>query len=194
MGGIYSRITRPIRRYNIENRAHKIISKEKPIAAPQYPSVAQQKEIVDKLHPDFMDTYSKKDAQLDDRLKSVYVSSIDSENKSWSKNGSSTKPLPQEKSDYVESDDGFRDPVVVPEGKCSLRQALNFLRKYKEKFPEYTVEQIALEYKLDKQVAANIVEHFRVPETKHINTINRYPATSVKKLLEEMKSKGPHDL
>ncbi|XP_043251711.1 protein NDUFAF4 homolog [Colletes gigas] len=174
MGGIYSRLTSPIRKYNIENRAHKIISKEKPIAAPQFPSVAQQKEIVDKLHPDFMDTAYKKDTQLDERLKSVYVSSIGSENKSMVTDASSTRPLPRETSDYRESEDGYRDPIVVPEGKCSTRQAVTFLKKYKEKFPEYTAEQIALEYKLDKQVAENIVEHFRIPGTMHIDTKDKY--------------------
>lgn len=48
MGKVYSIITKPIRTFNIENRAHKVITKEKPVPAPQYPSTAKQKELVNK--------------------------------------------------------------------------------------------------------------------------------------------------
>lgn len=45
MGKIYSTLIRPIRTFNIENRAAKIISREKPIPAPQYPSTEKQKKL-----------------------------------------------------------------------------------------------------------------------------------------------------
>lgn len=46
MGQVGSRVlntlTRDIRNFNIENRAHKIISKEKPNPAPHYPADAKE--------------------------------------------------------------------------------------------------------------------------------------------------------
>lgn len=48
MGKIYSLLLRPIRTFNIENNAQRIISKDKPVRAPLYSSVEQQKKLVDK--------------------------------------------------------------------------------------------------------------------------------------------------
>jgi len=45
MGKIYSTLTRPIRTFNIANRAERIISQEKPVPAPQYPSMKKQKKL-----------------------------------------------------------------------------------------------------------------------------------------------------
>lgn len=45
MGKVYSILTRPIRTFNIENRAARIISREKPIPAPQYPSTEEQQKL-----------------------------------------------------------------------------------------------------------------------------------------------------
>lgn len=36
MGKVFSVVTRPLKNFNVESRAHKIISKEKPVAAPHY--------------------------------------------------------------------------------------------------------------------------------------------------------------
>lgn len=47
MGVIYSRLTRPIRTFNIANRAERVISREKPTPAPQYTSQEKQKKLVD---------------------------------------------------------------------------------------------------------------------------------------------------
>lgn len=47
MGKIYSSLTRPLRIFNVANRAEKIISREKPIPAPHHASVAKQKKLAD---------------------------------------------------------------------------------------------------------------------------------------------------
>lgn len=36
MGKVFSMVSKPIRDFNLENRAHKVISKDKPIAAPKH--------------------------------------------------------------------------------------------------------------------------------------------------------------
>lgn len=45
MGKVYSILIRPIRSFNIENRAARIISQQKPVPAPQYPSTEKQKKL-----------------------------------------------------------------------------------------------------------------------------------------------------
>lgn len=47
MGKVYSLLLRPIRTFNIENKAHRIISRDKPVPAPLHSSVQKQKKLVD---------------------------------------------------------------------------------------------------------------------------------------------------
>lgn len=42
MGVVITRMTRPLRAWNIDNRAEKIINKEKPVAAPRRASTEAQ--------------------------------------------------------------------------------------------------------------------------------------------------------
>lgn len=52
MGTVVSRLmVRPLKNYNVENRAHKVISKPKPEPAPQYESQARQMKIVNECKP-----------------------------------------------------------------------------------------------------------------------------------------------
>lgn len=44
MGKVFSMLTRPVRNFNVESRAHKIINKEKPIAAPLHKSNLEEAE------------------------------------------------------------------------------------------------------------------------------------------------------
>lgn len=159
MGKVYSRLLRPLRTFNISNRAERVISKDKPTPAPQYSYVEKQKALVDKMHPDFMETHLKKDMNLDDRLKEVFVTS----NQSASSDEVSTKSLPQDKTPPPVFEYGIYEPAVIPEGKCSLRQAIEFISKYDKNPTENCIENIAQTYKLDKKIVENIVKHFIVP-------------------------------
>lgn len=47
MGGSGSRFSRPFKNYNVEARAHKLISKNEKRPAPTYKSVEKQRKIVD---------------------------------------------------------------------------------------------------------------------------------------------------
>jgi len=41
---------------------------------------------------------------------------------------------------------------VIPVGKCSLKQAITFLKKHKEDPTTHNIENIAVEYKMDKKI------------------------------------------
>ncbi|XP_031846090.1 NADH dehydrogenase [ubiquinone] 1 alpha subcomplex assembly factor 4 [Nomia melanderi] len=178
---IYSRLTRPFRNFNITNRTSKVLSKDKPDAAPQYPTVVKQKELVNKMYPNFMENHYKKDMQLDDYLKKVYVTSKDSM-KVTEESGSS-KLLPQRRYNLREAEFPYENIGRIPEGKCSLQDALYFIHMHSDDPNKYTVEQIATEYKLDKQVVENILKYFVIPIS--LSTIFEEDQTSDPPLLKE---------
>ncbi|XP_076287730.1 NADH dehydrogenase [ubiquinone] 1 alpha subcomplex assembly factor 4-like [Lasioglossum baleicum] len=164
MGKVLSLLTRPIRTLNIENRAAKVISREKPIPAPQHASVSKQKELVDKMYPNFMEEHNKKNRALDDRLKNVFVTSEDPVQPEQKTKEESTKVMPQKGVSAPQFEFGFYEADIVPEGKCSLRGALVFMKAHIDNPTEHTTEKIAAQYKLDKTVVASILKHFTIPE------------------------------
>lgn len=72
-----SLVTRPIQRFNIENRTEKLLSKDKPKSAPKFAADANILEEIRKTRPDIAEATSKKDVELLARLKDVYVASSD---------------------------------------------------------------------------------------------------------------------
>ncbi|XP_006610278.1 protein NDUFAF4 homolog [Apis dorsata] len=153
MGKIYSLLLRPIRTFNIENNAQRIISKDKPVRAPLYSSVEQQKKLVDKLKPDFMEIHYKKDSELDDRLKNVFVKSKDLQD--IPKQNISKL---QDRSQRSSEDYDFK----TYEGKCNIKQVMHFMNMHYENPIEYSVEKISQQYKLDKQIIENILTYFKI--------------------------------
>jgi NADH dehydrogenase [ubiquinone] 1 alpha subcomplex assembly factor 4 len=77
MGKVLSLMGRPLRNYNIENRAHKIISKEKPTPAPKHKSDQIDYERMMKEYPEAFEESQQKHEQLNKYLKDVYVQSHD---------------------------------------------------------------------------------------------------------------------
>ncbi|CAL7934022.1 unnamed protein product [Xylocopa violacea] len=156
MGKIYSILTRPIRNFNIENRARRVISRKKPIPAPVHASVEKQRMMVEKLNPNFMAEHYKKDPKLHDHLKSVYVESED-----IGPPKTSSRSLPQYRGEPIAGYYDYYNDIAVS-GKCSLKQAIKFLTMHKEDPVKYSIEKISEEYQLDKQLVENIVTNFKV--------------------------------
>ncbi|XP_060823561.1 protein NDUFAF4 homolog [Bombus pascuorum] len=157
MGAVYSYITRPIRSFNIENRTARFFDKKKPIPAPEYPSLQRQREVVDKLKPNLKSILHKKDHELNDRLKSVFVQSKDPE---IVPKQVSSKPLPQDKSQY--SLDEFYESLVPQKGKCTIKEVVMFLTKHQENKAEYSIERISQKYQIDKQTIENILTNYKL--------------------------------
>ncbi|KYQ48633.1 Protein NDUFAF4 like protein [Trachymyrmex zeteki] len=168
MGKIYSALTRPIRTFNIENRAAKLISREKPVPAPQYVATEKQKKLSDQVNPHFLEDHYKKNMQLDQRLKDVFVTSTDLQD--IKEPAKDSKILPQNRRSW-ENDFTFEsyEPTVIPMGKCSLKQALTFLLQHKHDPIKYSSENIASEYKIDKKVIDDILKYFKLYVTASNN-------------------------
>ncbi|KAM0728700.1 Protein NDUFAF4-like protein [Formica fusca] len=160
MGKVYSLLTRPIRTFNVENRAARIISREKPIPAPQYPSTEKQKKLSDEVNPNFMKEHYQKNVRLDQRLKDVFVTSTDPQK--VIEPTREPRPLPQNRYTIDEYTFNFFEPATIPVGKCSLKQVLTFLSQHKHDPLTYSSENIAAEYKIDKKVVDDILKHFKL--------------------------------
>lgn len=160
MGKVYSLLTRPVRTFNVENRAARIISRKKPIPAPQYPSTEKQKKLSDEVNPNFLKEHYQKDVQLDQRLKDVFVTSTDPEKIIESARESRSLPQDRHRPDeYIL--DSF-DLTTIPAGKCSFKQILKFILQHKQDPVTYNSESIAAEYKIDKKIVDDVLKHFKV--------------------------------
>lgn len=160
MGKVYSLLTRPLRTFNIENRAERIISRDKPIPAPQYPATEKQKKLSEQINPHFLEDHYQKNVQLDQRLKDVFVTSTDSQVKQELTKESKLLPQSRHKWDNDSRLESY-ESTMIPMGKCSLKQALAFLLQHKRD-PTYNSETIASEYKLDKRVVDDILKYFKL--------------------------------
>ncbi|XP_058804126.1 protein NDUFAF4 homolog isoform X2 [Phymastichus coffea] len=149
-----------LKNWNIENRAHKIISREKPKAAPTYDSTLQQIELVNKLEPDYKQKAQRKDQQLNDNLKKVYVTSNSTEIQEIDQRKNPNRPLPKDRLLHEDFPFGHYEPPEIKPGRISLRQAVELLSNRKTNPKKYTASYIAAEYKLEKEVVENILEYY----------------------------------
>lgn len=182
MGNAVSRVygsivKRPLQRYNVDNRAAKVITKiEDPMApaerAPWFDADMLAREEAIRNNK----SIHKVEKDLLDRLKVVYVDSKDHQPDPRMEENPS-RPLPQDVSqhysEFVPAQMRLDRPGQrrkLPPGKVSLDQSVNILSKFKESDGRFGPADISLEYKLNKEVAANIVRHFEIFNMMETNT------------------------
>uniref|UniRef100_A0A2A4K9N7 protein-tyrosine-phosphatase n=1 Tax=Heliothis virescens TaxID=7102 RepID=A0A2A4K9N7_HELVI len=193
MGALVTKALRPIKSFNIENRAHRVISKEKPTPAPTYTQNIEDLKRTLEADPDIDEKLNRKDEGLDKRLKDVYVTSrgrpevdITEEKKFQSK---SRRPLPKDRTMPPQYDFGFKEPERVPYGRTTLRDAINFISSHQTNPNEVTASKIALEYKLKEDDVESILKYFKtyevyIPETKKSPAMFAGPAQMRKQLYQ----------
>ncbi|KAG8124017.1 hypothetical protein E2320_019331 [Naja naja] len=151
MGG---RLTRVLSKFNVENRAHREISKNKARPAPRHPAAAA---------PDwsasFQEEIKKKDEKLLTFLKDVYVDSSDPglQRKKKGRN------LPHKQQDYRPVIDGqfnYLDIQDVPKGKVLIEEALTLLNNHQRSPETWTAEKIAEKYSLELKDVNNLLTFF----------------------------------
>lgn len=167
MGLVFSYTRRALNRFNVENRAMKEISKEKPTPAPRHPSMSLAIEKIAKENPDVLNQELTKNTALDNRLKQVYVTSKDTQPEI----AESTRPLPQSRQVVESPEFGFEEPTMIPRGRFSLRQALQFITLHQENPKNNTPASLAKEYNLDPVIMEKILTYYKafevyIPETQ----------------------------
>ncbi|XP_016106188.1 NADH dehydrogenase [ubiquinone] 1 alpha subcomplex assembly factor 4-like isoform X2 [Sinocyclocheilus grahami] len=153
-----SRVTHLMRNFNIENRAHREISKTKPKAAPRHPASSSSP------REDIAEEIDQKNDPLLSMLKDVYVESKDPDPQA--------ETLPEVNKVEEETQRralkyslpgepyGFCDVTDVPKGKLSLVEALTALNNHKRLPKTWTPEKLAQEYSLDPKDAKALTEFF----------------------------------
>lgn len=167
MGALVSKALRPIKSFNIENRAHRVISKEKPNVAPSYPSTIEELKRIKKVEPNIDEKLDKKNVPLDQRLKEVYVTSFgrpEDDVTKEIKNQNVDRPLPVNRSLVPDFDFGLKEPDKVPYGKTTLRQAIDFISSHQVNPTEVTAAKIAHEYNMKVEDVENILKYFKTYE------------------------------
>ncbi|XP_045455675.1 protein NDUFAF4 homolog [Melitaea cinxia] len=200
MGALVSRALRPLKSFNIENRAHRVISKEKPEVAPRYPSTIEELKRVQELDPEIDSKLDRKDPELDLRLKDVYVTSHgrpEDDVTREKKEQRPDRPLPQNRDAVPDFDFGLMEPTKVPYGKTTLRHAIDFISAHQVNPDEVTVSKIAYEYKMKEEDVENILKYFKtyeiyVPATKEAPALYAGPS-KLREQLYKPKVKGIED-
>ncbi|MBN3299397.1 NADH dehydrogenase [ubiquinone] 1 alpha subcomplex assembly factor 4 [Amia ocellicauda] len=158
------RVSRVLRNFNLENRAHREIGKAKPSAAPRHPSM---KNIVEQ-NPKNTEAIHRKNEPLLSLLKTVYVDSKDPPQQSVKHE---VMPNEEERRPLKSSLPGpYRicDIKDVPQGKLSIVEALTVLNNYKQSPKTWTPDKIAQEYSLDLKDTEALLEFFIPFEVKII--------------------------
>lgn len=190
MGVFLTKALRPIKSFNIENRAHRVISKEKPTPAPRYQQAIDDMRRAADEDPNINEKLNTKNAELDKMLKEVYVTSEGKPEEDVTREiqqKNPNRPLPMYRMQPEDYEYGFKEPEKITYGRVTLRKALEFLSAYQCNPNEVTAEKIAEEYKLKLKDVNNILKYFKtfeifVPETKTAPATFAGPATLRKQM------------
>ncbi|XP_037729854.1 protein NDUFAF4 homolog [Drosophila subpulchrella] len=184
MGQVVSMVARRLNRFNVENRAHRILEREKPTPAPKFDSNLRDMERTLELDPKFVDKLNLKDSSLDGRLKNVYVTSQDRFIKRVQERQAAEaaadkaeqRPLPLERKTPDDFEYGYLEPTRISAGHCTLRQALKFINDHQLDPENWPANKIANEYKLKEPLVENILHYFKtfnmyIPDQKYKDTM-----------------------
>ncbi|NWS43635.1 NDUF4 factor, partial [Probosciger aterrimus] len=163
MGG---RLARVFRTFNVESRARREISREKPRPAPRHhlpslfylPSPPHPLSLLD--HPGIKEEIYRKDDRLLTLLKDVYVQSRDLPVRVKDGGGEHLPHKQKEKRLTKLGHLGDVDVKKVPKGKISIVEALTLLNNHKLNPQIWTAEKIAVEYSLELKDVNSLLEFF----------------------------------
>ncbi|XP_030051497.1 NADH dehydrogenase [ubiquinone] 1 alpha subcomplex assembly factor 4 [Microcaecilia unicolor] len=149
------RVSRALRNFNLETRAHQEIGREKPELAPRHTIRVPQK------HPEVREEISKKNDHLLSLLKDVYVDSADPPVEVKNQSNSDEQMENRVPKVTVKHDAwGILDPPSIPKGKLSVVEALSLLSNHKNSPTTWTAEKIAEEYILELKDTKALLEFF----------------------------------
>ncbi|XP_023023345.1 NADH dehydrogenase [ubiquinone] 1 alpha subcomplex assembly factor 4 [Leptinotarsa decemlineata] len=163
MGKIFSTVKHPFRNFNLEYRAHKVISQPKPIPAPLH----EKDQIdVERLMKEFPDVYAKslqKDEKLDKHLKDIFVTSHDP-NIAHKLEQNPERPLPTDRKAVETFLYGVKQSEKIPLGKVSLATALEFITNHQGDPRKYSAKKISEDCLLPEEKVNSILKYFKVFE------------------------------
>ncbi|XP_046583351.1 NADH dehydrogenase [ubiquinone] 1 alpha subcomplex assembly factor 4-like [Haliotis rubra] len=159
MGRAVSKMSRPLKNFNVENRAQRALDKQvdQPKVAPRYPSSAQ---LLDKFaddHPEYLTAQKTKHGKLVDNMRKLQLDSHGPPPQIKSK----PRSMPERRDKLEDPEFGFLEPERIPEGRTSILHAMQFITEHQTAPQNYTSSQIAHEYKLDEAHVQQILKYFQ---------------------------------
>nr|XP_027194262.1 ectonucleoside triphosphate diphosphohydrolase 5-like [Dermatophagoides pteronyssinus] len=163
LGLMSARLEKPIKNFNVENRAHRKI--EQPKKAPWHPTT--QKMINDlKKDDSIFKQMDAKNENLVDRLKTVKVDSYDRNPEPGGVFGDNEEEQIKRKQRLPQDRFGaplpfvFYKPEQMPVGKITVLDIVDIILSHKE--DNCTVEEIAAKYQLSEEDTKNIIDYVDV--------------------------------
>jgi len=190
MGQVRSRIAKPFKNYNVEHRAEKILEKRQtvPEAAPKHATTIDKIDRFREENPELLEAVNTKFESLHDKLKTVYVES----------QGSNTEIKPAKPREPIKLSREFREESElgsmevdydVPEGRVSLRTALEILSQHQLSPESVTPSSIAQDHKLQEEQVKHVLTHFKVLRL-HIPKEMYAQNKNMKKLVQQQLDHG----
>jgi NADH dehydrogenase [ubiquinone] 1 alpha subcomplex assembly factor 4 len=93
-------------------------------------------------------------------LKQVYVTSSHEVDQARLVNPSRPLPKSTEFVGYFEL--GYKESDTIESGRCSMKQAIQFIGDNKLHPDQWTIEKIAQEYKMQPEKVSDIIKHFKL--------------------------------
>ncbi|CAG2176815.1 unnamed protein product [Oppiella nova] len=162
-------ITRPLQRFNVDNRAEKAIDRQHvvPKAAPRHERTDQLFTEITQKNPRFKQELNEKREDLLKRLTSVKVISTDravseeelKEMKEIKERVRSRLPVSHEGTDIPMH--AYVEPASVPKGRISLIRALDFIGKHSKSPEQYDSGTIAKQHALNEEDVRNVLTYFK---------------------------------
>uniref|UniRef100_A0A6M2DUF3 Protein NDUFAF4 homolog n=1 Tax=Xenopsylla cheopis TaxID=163159 RepID=A0A6M2DUF3_XENCH len=164
MGIVFSAAKRSLNSINIEERVHRVISKEKPTAAPKHAKDVKTLKKIISDNPETLNSMLKPNVEHEERLKHVYLESYDEVVDQNKNKADPSKPLPSNRSPVDLPEFGYHEPNKIAYGKCTLKQVLDFLEAHNQDQELNNAKAIASKYKLNEEVTSNIIKYFKIFE------------------------------
>ena len=93
--------------------------------------------------------------------------------------------MPENRGIVEDPEFGYVEPNNIPEGKCSLRQALEFITSHQDNPAGYTTKDISEEYKLNEAQVQKVIKYF------HMLNLRLPADSSGQKLIEQKRTAAP---
>jgi len=166
-------VTRNLQRYNVEARTEKILKADELRPSPRYPSDEKVRRDLLKDFPEEIENeLHQKKADLNKRLKEVYVTSQDPSmetgfdpdiNRKRPQNPD--RPLPTSRTSRGIDRSAFsidESRTKIKRGKVTLEKAQEMISTHRADLEKNTPTLLAQYYKLDLATTESVLEHFRI--------------------------------
>ena len=103
--------------------------------------------------------------------------------------------LPENRGKVEDPEFGYLEPDIIPPGKASIRQALEFISSHQAQPEVYDAKTIAMDYKLESAQVQQVLKYFKAYEMYLPKALREsYPKLDNLVKMESMRAIGPQTM